>query len=878
MPELLSTYRIQLTPAFGFDQAAEICPYLKALGITHVYCSPYLQAAPGSTHGYDVVDPGRVNEELGGAEAHARFLNRLREEGLGQVLDIVPNHMAIADKHNRWWWDVLENGPLSVYASWFDIDWQSPEEKLRDKILAPVLGDHYGRVLAAGRIRLAREEGSFVFHCEDHEYPAAPQSMAPLLADAARRIQSDYLAFLAYSLARLPQAASETLFNGDRSAIEERHRDKEVIRGLLARLCAESPDAARSIDASVERVNRDPDMLDELLEHQSYRLAYWRTAARDMAYRRFFDINSLVGLRMERPEVFDSTHRLILEWVRSGDLHGLRVDHPDGLRDPEGYFERLHNAAPEAWIAAEKILEPGESLRRSWMANGTTGYDFLNVLSGLFVDRRGEEALTRFYRAFTGETDCWEEVAIRSKELVLRDILGSDLNRLTAMFVDICERHRDNRDFTRHDIHNALRGLVAAFPVYRTYVRAEQGQSAAEDEQFIDRAVELVKGRYPDTDNSLLDFLHSILLLKKSGDTESEFVMQFQQFTGPAMAKGVEDTAFYNYNRLLCLNEVGGDPGDFGTTPEEFHSWCERMSRDWPRTMLTTSTHDTKRGEDVRIRIALLAGMPDQWREAVLRWSVHTEHLKAEGSPDKNTEYGLYQTLVGAWPIETPRLVQYAIKAVREAKRGTSWAAPNAEFEQAVENFVTGMMGDAEFLEDARAFIEPLIGRARVLSLAQTLIRLTAPGVPDTYQGTELWDLNLVDPDNRRPVDYDLRRELLNQMDSMEAGEILTRMDSGLPKLWVMKQALHIRARLGAYVPLAITGELKDSAIAFSRGEAVTIVPRFPVETACWKDTSAGLPEGKWKNILTGEEIGENPVLLRSLFAKFPVALLALAG
>jgi (1->4)-alpha-D-glucan 1-alpha-D-glucosylmutase len=875
MREIGSTYRLQLYPGFGFDEAAAVCGYLKKLGVTHIYCSPYLQAAPGSKHGYDVVDPGRVNEELGGAAAHARFLQRLKEEGLGQVLDIVPNHMAIAGRRNRWWWDVLENGPSSTYASWFDVEWQAPEEKLRDKILVPVLGDHYGRALSAGQIRLQREEGSFVFRYEDHEFPAAPQSMAPILSAAAQRIQSDYLAFLADSLARLPEARGANASNGDQSATTERHRDKEVIRSLLTRLCAESVDAARSIDACVERANRDPDALDQLLERQNYRLSFWKTAARDLGYRRFFDINSLVGLRMERQEVFDNTHRLLLEWVRAGDLDGLRVDHPDGLRDPDGYFERLHNAAPEAWIVAEKILEPGECLRPSWMVAGTTGYDFLNLVSSLFVDPRGEEPLTRFYRDFTGETHCWRETALKSKDLVLRDILGSDLNRLTAMFVDICERHRDNRDFTRHDIHQALRDLVCAFPVYRTYVRAELGQVAEEDERYIDQALALVKSRRPEIDPGLLDFLRSILLLKERGSLESEFAMQFQQFTGPAMAKGVEDTAFYNFNRLVALNEVGGDPGHFGVSPDEFHARCERMAREWPRTMLATSTHDTKRSQDVRARIALLAGIPAQWTEAVERWAKRNEPLKTNGWPDRNTEYLLYQTLVGAWPITLERLAEYMLKAAREAKRNTSWASPNADFEKSLETFVSGIMQDCEFLSDARAFIEPLISRGRVVSLAQTLIHLTAPGVPDIYQGGEVWNLSLVDPDNRRPVDFETRRSLIEQMESLDVEQVMERMDEGLPRLWVITRALGLASRLGPYTPLPISGAKRDRAIAFGRGDVVTVAPRLAVDPEDWEDASIELPESNsWENVLTGDKIPPGRVLLSCLFHRFPVALL----
>ena len=863
MPEPSATYRLQLHAGFGFDDAAAIFGYLKALGISHVYCSPYLQAAPGSTHGYDVADYSRVNQELGGPEAHARFLDKLRETGLGQVLDIVPNHMSIAGRSNRWWWDVLENGPASIYASYFDIDWQGPEEKLRNKVLAPVLGNHYGRVLAAGEIRLQREPAGFVFRYFDHVYPAAPKSLAPLLSSAAERIRSDYLAFLADALAALPDEQGAA-----------RHRDKEVIRSLLARLCEEDQNTAKSLDTAVDVLNRDPDALDALLERQHYRLSYWRTAARDLGYRRFFDINTLVGLHMEDQRVFDDTHRLILQWVREGAVDGLRVDHPDGLRDPELYFERLHNSAPNAWIVAEKILEPGEAPRRSWMISGTTGYDFLNTVGGLFVDPRGEQPLTRFYGEFTGEHESWQDVAINARSQVLRDMLGSDLNRLTAMFVEVCERHRDNRDYTRHEIHQAIRELVACFPVYRTYIRAEQGQSGEEDERIVGQAIDLAKSRRPDVDPDLFGFLESILLLRERGDSESDFVMQFQQFTGPAMAKGVEDTAFYQYNRLVSLNEVGGDPGRFGVSIEDFHAWCERMRRDWPRTMLATSTHDTKRGEDVRARISLLSEIPDRWMETAGLWSRLNEPLKKDGVPDRNTEYLLYQTLVGAWPIDSARLRLYMQKAVREAKRATSWTNPNEAWEKALDSFLDAMLANESFVRNLGEFVESLKPAAHVASLSQTLVKLTAPGIPDTYQGTDLWDLNLVDPDNRRPVDYARRAALLAELDGLTPEQILARSEEGLPKLWVIRQALRARSSLGPYQRLIPTGEKASNAIAFSRGAVIVIAPRLAMASQCgWTDTTVEFPAGKWRNEFTQAEL-EGSAQLATLFERFPVALL----
>ncbi|MBV9085745.1 MAG: malto-oligosyltrehalose synthase, partial [Acidobacteriaceae bacterium] len=494
---------------FGFDDAAAIADYLVQLGISHVYSSPYLQAAPGSKHGYDVVDHHKLNEELGGAEAHDRFSKRLAACGLGQVLDIVPNHMAISGRRNRYWWDVLENGRSSRFASYFDIEWQPPDDKFRGKLLVPILGDHYGRVLARGEIQLKRKGGEFYWRYFDHELPAAPRSLPPILAEAASRTGSDYLAFLADSLVALPAATST-----GHADIAQRHRDKAVIGNLLDRLFAEVPFIAETVDAVLEEANRNVDKLDTILEQQNFRLAFWRTSEQDLGYRRFFDVNTLVGLRMEDPRVFGDTHALFLKWLREGVLDGIRVDHPDGLRDPRMYFDRLRAEAPGVWILGEKILEPGEQLRPEWPVDGTTGYDFLNEAGSLFVDGANERHFTNIYADFTGQSSNYPAVCRDRKHRVLRDLLGSDVNRLTNLFLDICQAHRDHRDYTRHDAIRAIREVVACFPVYRTYVVPERNDIAGEDVRYVTEAIEASKANRPEIDPDLFDFLRGVLLLQ----------------------------------------------------------------------------------------------------------------------------------------------------------------------------------------------------------------------------------------------------------------------------------------------------------------------------------------------------------------------------
>jgi (1->4)-alpha-D-glucan 1-alpha-D-glucosylmutase len=873
-----ATYRVQLHAGFDFAAAASIADYLTALGVSHLYCSPYLQAAKGSTHGYDIVDPRAVNRELGGAAGHARLSEALRGAGLGQVLDIVPNHMAISGPDNPWWWDVLENGPASRYASYFDIDWDPPETRLRNVLLLPVLADHYGRVLERSDLRLCWKDAAFTIQYHDHVFPVAPQSLDTLLMTAAERSGSDALAFLAGALSELPSPTAT-----DRASVERRHRHKTVLYESLARLCAEEPGLVKAIETVVAEVNASADSLDALLERQNFRLAHWRAAARDLGYRRFFDINGLVGLRIEHEHVFRDTHRLVLGWLADGTLDGLRIDHPDGLRDPEAYLKRLRSDGADAWIIVEKILEPGESLRDSWPVDGTTGYDFLNRVSGLFVDPAGEKVLTEFYAEFTGESTDWPEVARAKKHQVMRETMGSDLNRLTALFLAICERRRRYRDYTRHELHEALRDTLASFSVYRTYVRPEPAVVHEDDVRRIVEATDTARAHRPDLDGELFEFLRDVLRRRLVGDLETELTMRFQQLAGPVMAKGVEDTAFYNFNRLVSLNEVGGDPGGFGVGVDEFHRACAETQARWPRTMLATSTHDTKRSEDVRARLDLLSEIPERWAQAVHRWAVRNARHRRGDWPDRNAEYLFYQTLVGAWPIEMGRLTAYMEKAAREAKAHTSWTSPNEVYDAALRAFVEGAMADLAFTVDVETFVAPLIAAGRVNSLAQTLLKLTAPGIPDIYQGTELWDLSLVDPDNRRPVDYALRRRLLGALERATPKEIMARNDEGLPKLWVIRQTLRLRRRRpalfgpeGAYRPLHATGDRSSHVVAFVRGEgAVTVVPRLVMRLEeSWLDTTLEFPPGRWHNELTGDFL-QGAVRVADLVAPFPVALLS---
>ena len=668
--------------------------------------------------------------------------------------------------------------------------------------------------------------------------------------------------------------------SGTAGSLNARDRDKRVLFGLLDRLCLEEEPTCREIDNVIEEINTSPDALDELLSQQNYRLSYWKTADQQLGYRRFFDVNTLIGVRMEREYVFEETHELILKWVKDGTLDGLRVDHPDGLRDPLQYFERLRKAVPEAWIIGEKILEPGEWLRPNWPIQGTSGYDFLNQVIGLLVQPQGLKQLGQHYRDFTGDEAGFEITAHDKKLNVTQEALGSDVNRLASLFVLICEANRDYRDFTRAEIRRAIREFASCFQIYRTYVVPERREVTEEDREVLRAAAQCAKDNRLDIDGQLFDFMSEVLQGSVPGEKESEFVYRFQQFTSPVMAKGVEDTAFYCYNRLTALNEVGGNPACDGFSAATFHKYNANVQRTFPHTMLTLSTHDTKRADDVRARLAVLSEVPDEFAEKAAHWHQLTAGYRGE-PVDPGTEWFLYQTLIGAWPLTIDRLKNYMQKAMREAKVRTSWTANNSDYEDALNSFQERLLEDTAFIKDLEAFSGSIRRAGQINSLAQTLLKQTSPGVPDLYQGGELWDLSLVDPDNRRPVDYTLRSKLLNELQPMSATQIMERMDEGLPKLALLHHTLLLRREhpewFGAeaeYTPVQVDGPEADRLVAYLRGnDIITAVPRW-MQRGTLPEATLVLPKGRWRNELTGDIHEANTVDARTLLKTFPVALL----
>ncbi|MFH0994190.1 MAG: malto-oligosyltrehalose synthase [Pseudomonadota bacterium] len=870
--EVLATYRLQLGPDLTFERVCELLPYFRDLGISHLYLSPCLKAVAGSTHGYDVVDPSEVNPELGGRKGFERLWKVSAALGIGLVLDIVPNHMAASGRQNRWWWDVLAKGLQSRYAGFFDIRWDHPDPTVRGKVLLPVLGDELKCCLDSMQIQIRRSGPEICLAYFEHEFPISKHSLRDLLHAVSWNSNHPSLAHLA-----------ETLAAGSLSGGESTVCGQPPAGPMLAHPSTLGDVATAALDASIAAINADPVRLKKFLDLQHYRLSFWQRANQELNYRRFFDIHQLVGVCVEKEDVFAATHELALRWVNEGRIDGLRIDHPDGLRDPTSYLERLRAAAPRAWVVVEKILEPGEFLAPEWPVAGTTGYDFLNIVNGLFVDPRSERILTDFYGEFTGQSTDYGEIVQEKKQLVLKLLFSTESSHLERLFEDSCRRYPDCSAFPREDVRRALAEVIACFPVYRTYIRPDTGSVGARDRAVVREAIAASVRRQPHIAPDMWQWIEDLLLLTRTGKSESEFVLRFQQLTGPVMAKGVEDTTFYCFNRLISLNEVGGNPGEFGTSPDAFHTFCLRVQSKWPQTLLASTTHDTKRGEDTRLRIGLLSEIPECWIHAVRRWSRMNAHFRRNGFPDTNTEYFLYQTLVGAWPIGCDRLVPAMLKAAKEAKVHTSWMDPNPVFEESLRAFAGEVMGHANFTADLSAFLEPLAWPAVVTSLSQTLIKCTAPGVPDIYQGAELWDRNLADPDNRRPVDFDRRRRLLAEIGTLSISEILNRQADGLPKLFLLHRVLSVRKRCaeafgpkGKYLPLAADGECSDHLVAFVRGGQVLILaPRLAVGlNGDWKNSVIKLPAGSWENVFSGERFSGGTQQLLRLLAQFPVGLL----
>jgi len=946
-----ATYRLQLHAGFGFREARAVVPYLAALGISHVYCSPYLKARSGSTHGYDIVDHNALNPELGSREDFEAFVAELRRHDMGHILDLVPNHMGVGGDDNAWWLDVLENGPASRYAAFFDIDWAPVKDELRGKVLLPFLGDRYGAVLERGELVLGVDaaRGELSVHYHNHRFPLDPTTYPQVLGSAVREVSDRDRAeeldkVIAAFQALPPRTTTE--------AKVCRRRDEEAAQAKrrLAALCATHPGVRAALDLAIRQLNGKPerpasfDALHRLLETQAYRLAYWQVASDEINYRRFFDINDLAGLCMDQPEVFESTHRLVLTLVAKGQLNGLRIDHPDGLRDPLDYYRRLDAAMRRAgagdppYIVIEKVLAHYEHLPHAWPVRGTTGYEFSQLVDGLFVWPQSQRELDGLYARFIGQAPDYEELVYRCKKLVIRTQLSSELTVLANMLDKIAERDRQTRDYTLNGLREALTEIAACFPVYRTYVTTEATRD--EDRQFIDWAVAQAKRRSPTVDPIIFDFVRTQLLLEERDSLapaalheRAAFVLRFQQYTAPVMAKAVEDTAFYRYHRLVSLNEVGGDPSSYGRSPAALHAFNREHLEHWPATLLATSTHDSKRSEDVRARINVLSELPQEWRRHVGRWSRvnRSKKLEVDGLrvPSRNDEYLLYQTLLGVWPPHPvsdeerghlrERVEAYMIKAVREAKEHSSWLTPNEDYEQGVRRFIERLFAHPKrnpFLTDFLAFQARIAPVGLLNSLSRTIIKLTAPGVPDIYQGNELWRFDLVDPDNRRPIDYAHCESMLSGLPIAQAIRVrgpeiralCQPLEDGRAKLFLTHSLLQLRRQHpglfihGDYLALDAAGPCAEHIVAFTRqheGRAVLVcaprwyarlaedsaqeTPGLP-EPSIWSETVLELPEAfadvAFQNSLTGERVapsrrGERSVLeIEALLSDFPVAAL----
>jgi (1->4)-alpha-D-glucan 1-alpha-D-glucosylmutase len=978
----IATYRVQLNREFKFSDLKAIIPYLHELGISDVYASPYFKAPKGSSHGYDILDHNQFDREVGTANEYDRLIEEMRAHRMGQILDIVPNHMSIASEENLWWMDVLENGPSSAYAEFFDIDWKPVKDELENKVLLPILGDQYGNILENQELQLEFEQGAFFISYYDRKLPVAPVSYTKILKygidDLEKKMGKENPNFqellsILTAIDHLPAREEK-----DREKIEERRREKEVIKRRLLSLCNDSREISSFIDSNAlcfngKKGNRKSfDLLDDLLKDQVYRLSYWQVAMEEINYRRFFDINELAAIRMENPIVFKESHRLIFQLIREGKVTGFRVDHVDGLYNPTDYLYRLQKsgfvqfclrdlpavsneaileeigrAYDEAlsqspsrslqmpiYVIGEKILIRGERLPEDWPIYGTTGYGFLNLLSGLFIDAENAKVFENIYSRFIGAKANYQEMVYEKKKLIMEVSMSGEINALGHYLNGLSEKDRHTRDFTLRSLTAAIVETIACFPVYRTYVRSYGVNE--KDRRYIEQAISRAKRENPAMSATIFDFLQKILLLQYPEEFQEtdrkewlDFVMKFQQVTGPVMAKGLEDTVFYLYNRFISLNEVGGNPERFGTSLDAFHGQNIERAKNWPHSLLATSTHDTKRSEDVRARLNVISEIPGEWRQCVSRWSRVNKRRKkvmdGQWIPDRNEEYLLYQTLTGAWPVHEmdkkevqtfkERIRNYMIKAAREAKVNTSWISPNAIYEEALLAFIDAILSSRAFVSDLFSFCRKASYIGMFNSLSQTLLKITSPGIPDFYQGSEIWNFSLVDPDNRGSIDFRSRKELLvgmkKKMESPGADLkelarcLIQEWRDGSPKLYIIFKALNYRKenallfQEGSYLPLETKGDLREHLCAFARQKeqktVIIAVPRFlthliktpeemPLGNGVWGDSGVVLPDEitgeTFRNLFTGEMIekvernGQGVIPVGKIFANFPVAMM----
>ena len=972
--QIQSTYRIQFHKEFTFANAMELVPYFASLGVSHLYASPIFKASPGSMHGYDVVDYSQINPEIGTRDELEELVRVLREHKMGLVIDHVPNHMGIEKGANPWWQDVLENGRMSRYADHFDIDWQPIKRELRNKVLLPFLGGQYGEILERGELKLGYQGGRLTANYWDTPFPLDPRTYPVCLRtvqaslseeDDAEDIDALELESIINALDRLPAANDHDL---SAEEIDARHREQVVTLRRLSDLVERNADVSNALEEAVARLNGEVgnpesfDDLDALLSQQPWRLSYWRVASEEINYRRFFAINTLAAIRQEDSAVFEEAHALLLDLLVDGTIDGVRFDHTDGLWDPERYFNDLQvgflraavrkRLQPESdddwekllpdlnreiraalqeiaegdrnwpvWTVAEKILEHGEPLPRSWKIAGTVGYEFMQSATGVLVNPQSRAMFDTIYQRYTGERIRYNELVYDMKLAQVREAFASELNVLTNVANRISESDRHSRDFTFNSLRAALREVIACFSVYRTYTTCGEPEVTEHDRETINLAVNEAIRRNPRLDSSVFEFIRQALLLHHTGEIEERryapchFAMKLQQLSGPVMAKGLEDTTFFRFNRLTSLNEVGGDPAQFGTSVGDFHRQNQARLNDWPHSMINSSTHDTKRSEDVRAAISVLSERPTEWRAGINRWTRLNRRFKVkiDGAlaPHRVDEWVLYQTLIGTWPLDgfagldeayVTRMQDYMLKVVREAGRFSNWVNPNADYETALRDFVKGILNKRRaraFLKDIDQFIAQQRDATLANALSQQVMKLTSPGVPDIYQGTELWDDSLVDPDNRRPVNYQIRQTYLEASNSVSdlvknraGGGIKLELTAALLRLRRENAGLFLR---GEYAPVRVSGEASEHVIAYARefeGRALLVIlPRLLYLASeggevfgnpdIWTNTTLHLPaslssEG-WSNLFTGAGVADASDLT-SLFAEMPFAVLIHSG